>query len=153
MWLLLLLSILILVAFIGYFISKVDLFLDEGGFTKEYDEIPPAAIVMGGTEIARQVIELLEENKIPVFFLAGPFLFEQARKFRCLFALSEDDADNIILCKIGRKIYNIEKMICLCNDRKCEGLLKNEGIPYMPDSEATAQLLYQAVLQKTEALL
>lgn len=151
MWVLLLLSIFILLAFIGFFISKVDLFLDEGGFTKEYDDTAPAAIVMGKTEIARQVTELLEKNEIPVFFLAEPFLFEQARKFRCLFALSEDDVDNIVLCKIGKKIYNIEKMICLCNDHKCEGLLIHEGIPFIPDMEVTAQLLYQAVLQKTEA--
>lgn len=153
MWLLLLLSIFLVVVFIGYFISKIDVFLDKGGFVREYVQICPFAIVMGETELAMQVIELLKKDAIPVFRLTEPYLAEQEHKFRCLFALSGDDADNIVLCKIGKKIYNIEKIICLCSDRKNEGLLKNEGISYLTDREATAELLYQAVLHDTEAAL
>jgi len=146
MWLAIV-SILILVALIGYFISKVDLFLDKGGFTEEIKVVRPIAIVMGKTELAWRVAELLEENAISVCRLTEPFLVEQAQNFCCLFALSDNDADNIVLCNIGKKVYNIGKMICLCNDRTSEGLLKSEGICYMTGKEVTAQMLYQAVLQ------
>jgi len=149
MWLVIV-SIVILIALIGYFISKVDLFLDKGGFTEEIKVVRPTAIVMGKTELARRVTELLEGNTISVLRLSEPFLVEQAQNFCYLFALSDNDADNIVLCKIGKKVYNIGKMICLCNDRSSEGLLKSEGIGYMTGKEVTAQMLYQAVMQETE---
>lgn len=150
MWLILIISLLILVGFIGYFISKVDKFIAKGGFIKEIDEVRPTAIVLGKTELAMQTAELLQKNAIPVFPLTEPFLVEKSQNFRYLFALSGNDADNIVLCKIGTKIYNIEKMISLCNNRMSEGLFMSEGIRYMTGNEITAQKLYQAVLQETE---
>ena len=156
MWLLLIMSILILVVFIGYFISKVDRFLDKGGFEKELtvvDEVRPTAIVLGKTELARQIVELLQKNAIPVFSLAEPFLIEQNQNFCYLFALSENDADNIILCKIGLKVYNVKKTISLCNNRVSEDMFISEGIRYTTGKEVTAQMLYQALLQEPEVEL
>ena len=153
MWLLLIISLLIPIVLIGYSISKVDLFLAKGGFTKEIEETRPTAIVLGKTELARQVTELLERNAIPVFRLTEPFLVDQTNNFCYLFALSKNDADNIILCKIGKRVYSIEKMISLCNDRMSEGLFMSEGIRYMAGNEVTAQNLYQAILPEMEAEL
>src|SRR5665647_1259517 len=114
MWILLLIGCLIPLIFIGYLMSKLDKFIGEGGVGTENNEICPVAIVLGETELAKEITKLLEKSNIPIYPLTEPFLLEQAQDLRYLFALSDNDADNIVLCKIGKKLYNIEKMISLC---------------------------------------
>ncbi len=150
MWLLLIICTLVPVAFIGYYIAKLDRFLEKGGFKKAENEIPPVAIVFGASALAKDITGLLQENRIQVFSLDEPLLLEQGRNFCCLFALSEKDTDNIVICKICRRVYGMEKMISLCNDRLNERIFISEGIRYMPLKETTAQMLYQLVLTESE---
>lgn len=151
MWILLLvMSFLILIIYLGYLISKLDAFLADEGFETEDAKDSPTAIVLGTSELAKQVCELLENNMIHVLPTIEPFLLEQELNFFYLFALSENDADNIILSKIGKKIYSIEKMISLCNDRRNECIFNSEKIPYLSGEEVTAQKLYQFFLQEME---
>jgi len=148
-----LLGFAILFIYFGYYImAKLDDFIAAGGIVSD-DEIYPVAIVLGGTELAKQVSALLEKNNIHVLYLTEPFLIEQGHNFQYLFALSESDADNIVLCKIGFKVYGIEKMISFCNDSRNEGIFIREKIPHLTGKEITAQRLYEAVLQKREEKL
>jgi hypothetical protein len=150
MWILLIVAFLIPLVYIGHLMSKVDKFLGEGGLMVENNEIPPVAIVLGEGALAQQVIKRLQKNGIPVLVLTEPFLVQQKQNFRYLFALSESDADNIVLCKIGKKVYNLEKTISLCNDKRNEGMFISEKIRYLSGANATATLLYEIVLQETE---
>ncbi|WP_291636236.1 hypothetical protein [Clostridium sp.] len=147
MWMLLVIGFLIPLVYIGHLMSKLDKFLEKGGFKIEDDEICPVAIVLGTTDIAKQIIDILHNNTIPILILAEPFLLEKEQSFRYLFALSESDMDNMVLCKIGKKVYNVEKIISLCNDRKNEGMFMSEKIRYMPRENITAQMIYQSVMQ------
>lgn len=150
MWFLLILGTLFPVVFIGYYVTKLDMFLEKGGFQKAENEIQTVAIVFGASALTKDITVLLQENKIQVFPLHDPILLEQGRNFRYLFALSEKDADNIVICKICRRLYGTDKMISLCNDRLNERMFISEGIRYMPYKEATARLLYQLVLTESE---
>jgi hypothetical protein len=150
MWILLIIAFLIPLVYIGHLMSKVDKFLGKGGLMVEDNVIRSVAIVLGGGDLAQQVIELLQKNGIPVLVLAEPFLVQQEHSFRYLFAMSESDADNIVLCKIGKKVYNLEKIISLCNDQRNEGMFISEKIRYLSGANVTAKLLYEIVLQETE---
>lgn len=150
MLILLIISFLIPLVYIGHLMSKVDKFMEKGDLMIKDDVISPVAIVLGGSDLAKQIIELLQKNAIPVLTLLEPFLVEQEKNFCYLFALSENDADNIILCKVGKKVYNIEKIISICNDRRNDGMFMSEGIYYLPSEDSTAQMLYEVVMEDTE---
>lgn len=153
MWMLLVIGFLIPLVYIGYLMSKLDKFLEKGGFKTEDDEICPVAIVLGTTDIAKQIIAILQNNTIPILILAEPFLLKQEQSFRYVFALSESDMDNMVLCKIVKKVYSVEKIISLCNDRKNEGMFMSEKIRYLLSENVTAQMIYQSVMQETEGEL
>lgn len=153
MWLLLIIGTLIPVVLIGFYVAKLDKFLEKGGFKKAEDEIHTAAVVLGSSALAQDITVLLQKSKIQVFPLHEPILLEQGQNFRYLFALSERDADNIVICKICRRLYGTEKMISLCSDRLNERMFVSERIRYMPYKEATAQMLYQLVLTESEVSL
>ena len=150
MSILLVISLLVPVIYLGYILSKLDKFLEKGGFMMAEDEVYPIAIVLGETSLAKQMTELLEKDKISVWPLKEPFLIEQEKSFRYLFALSESDADNIVLCKIGKKLFNVEQIISFCNERRNENMFINEKIRYLAGEDITAQMLYQVVLKETE---
>ena len=150
MLILLIISFIVPLVYIGHLMSKVDKFMKKGGLMIEDDMISPIAIVLGGTDLAKQITELLQKNAIPVLTLLEPFLLEQEQKFCYLFALSENDVDNIVLCKVGKKVYNIEKIISICNNRRHDGMFMSEGIRYLPSEDVTAQMLYEVVLEETE---
>ena len=152
MWIVLVMGCLIPLVYIGYLMSKLDKFIAEGGVGTENNEIYPVAIVLGETELAKELAKLLEKSSISIFPLTEPFLLEREQNLRYLFALSDNDADNIVLCKIGKKLYNIEKMISICNDRRNVGMFMSEKIVYMTSDEVTAQMLYQAVIQVSEVI-
>lgn len=148
MWVLLIASIMVAVGIIGYYIFKLDRFLEKDGFKKAKAENSPVAIVLGSSELTKEITGLLHQNTVEIFHITEPFLLEQGGSFRYLFALSEKDADNIVICKIGRRVYNIEQMISICNDRMNESMFINEGIRYMYGTQITAQKLYQSVMEE-----
>ncbi|MDF2520482.1 MAG: hypothetical protein K0R84_1110 [Clostridia bacterium] len=150
MWVLLLAGFLIPLVCFGYLLSKLDVFLAKNSVKIDNDKLLPTAIVLGETELAKQTAKLLEKKGIRVLPLNEPFLLEMGGSFCCLFALSDKDADNIVLCKVGKKVYDIEGIISVCNDRRDEGMFISENINYMLNETATAELLYQNVLQNLE---
>lgn len=150
MWILLIIGFMIPLVYIGHLMSKLDKFLGKEGIQAQDDAICPVAIIFGEANLAKQVTQLLKKDGVPVLTLTEPFLVQQEQCFRYLFALSENDADNIVLCKIGKKVYNIEKIISLCNDRRNEEMFMSEKIRYLPCENVTAQLLYESVLHSAE---
>ncbi|MDD2573650.1 MAG: hypothetical protein WCS98_05615 [Bacillota bacterium] len=152
MWILLALGFLIPFVYIGYLVSKLDRFLAENNIAIEDERRNPAAIVLGGTNLAAEVGELQESLGFRVFYMTEPFLFEREQNIHYLFALSENDADNITICKIGRKLYNIERMVSLCNDRKNEAMFISEKINYLSGDGITAQMVCEIAAKETEVI-
>jgi len=136
--------------YIGYLLSKLDKFLEDGGFKTDDNDKSPVAIVLGKTYMAKEITKLLKKNSISVVNIVEPFLLEQQQNICYLFALSDSDVDNIVLCKVGKKSFNIEKIISFCNDKKNESLFAKEKIPYIFEENTTPQMVYEIVLQGDE---
>ncbi|HZK25640.1 MAG TPA: hypothetical protein VFC74_09710 [Oscillospiraceae bacterium] len=150
MWLLLIMLFLSPFIVIGYLVARLDRFLAGGGIVKDEVEVHPAAIVFGQSSLAQEVTKILHKNKVRVFTIQEPFILAHKDNVQFLFALSENDADNLVLCKIGKRIYGIEKAICLCNEQINKRLFGSEKISFLSGEEATACLFYQTVLHKAE---
>lgn len=149
---LLIICIAIIYVCAGYYIvAKIDTFISGNNYIAEpavEDEKKdyPVAVVFGNTELAKRLSILLSDNQIHMLHLTDPFFFEKDGCFSYLFALSENDADNIVLCKIGRKIYDIERLICICNDIRNRRIYEKEKITCYNVADTTAQMLYDAVI-------
>ncbi len=150
MKILLVISFLIPLIFVGYLMSKLDVFLSNNAISIESTEKSANAIVLGRTVLAGKIIELLESKGLQVIHLTDPFQLAQERKLCYLFALSESDADNIAFYKIGKKLYCIENMISICNDNRNENMFKSENINYLLREKTSAGKLFQMVLQQSE---
>jgi hypothetical protein len=150
MWLLVVAGTLIPLAYIGYLLSRFDRFVKKGGFVSDTPTTELTAAVMGDGEMSRELAEMLKKDKINILKLKGPDLSEQMRSCSCLFAISESDIDNLVLCRVGRKLFNIDRIIGLCNDTKNENLFQSENIPYFTKGTVSAQKLYQVMTRQTE---
>lgn len=135
--------------FFGYLLARLDKYLAEKVSKENKNVMQSTAIVLGKTEWANQVIERLQEDGVEVLQLTEPFLLKRESNLRCIFALSQNDADNIVLCKIGKKLYNIEAMVSICNERRNEGMFLSEGIPYQLVEKVSVHTLYEAVVPRS----
>ena len=61
---------------------------------------------------------------------SDPRILEDAGAYECdiLVALTNKDQDNLFICKMGKKYYNIDKTTALVNDPENEELFKQLGI-------------------------
>lgn len=150
MKILLVISFLVPLIFIWYLISKLDDFLAGNNVPIISDSQSEIAIVLGSSRLAKRTTELLENMGIQVKHLTDPFQISQERNLCYLFAISESDADNIAFYKIGKKLYCIENLISVCNDRRNENMFINEKIKYLLIEKTSADELIQIVLQKPE---
>ena len=148
---LLIVFVILIICFGFYIMAKIDQFVVRAGNANEEYKSFPTAIVLGGTELANQVSLLLEKNKFHVMHLTEPYLMEREQNFVSLFALSENDADNIVLYKIGLKLYGIDQMISICNDSRNESIFTKEKISYLAGNEATAERIYETAFKNFKA--
>jgi hypothetical protein len=152
MKILLLISFLVPLIYIWYLISKLGDFLEGKAVPNVITGNSASAIVLGSTKLAKHTTELLEDKGFQVVCLTDPFQLTQERKLCYLFALSESDADNIAFYKIGKKLYCLENLISICNDKRNESMFISENINYLLSEKTSAVRLIQLVLQQPEVM-
>ena len=148
MKILLVISFLVPLIFLGYLMSELDVFLSNNAIAIANADKSASAIVLGKNGLSEKIIELLKNKGLQVIHLTDPFQLIQERRLYYLFALSESDADNIAFCKIGKKLYGIENKISICNDKRNENMFISESINYVLKEKASADKLFQMVLQQ-----
>lgn len=152
MKILLVISFLIPIIYVGYLMSRLDNYL-AGNARSISGTNSASAIVLGETRLAKRAIDILEEKGIKVVNLTEPFQLAQERKLCYLYALSDSDADNIAFCRIGKKLYCIENMLSICNDSRNENMFKSENINYLLREKTSSDKLLLEVLQQLEVKL
>lgn len=150
MKLLLVISFLIPLVYIWYLISRLGDFLEVKGIQAVDQDEPESSIVLGETRLAENTTRLLEKKGIRVIRLTDPFQLIQEKKLYYLFALSDSDADNIAVSKIGKKLYCIKRSIGICNDRKNENMFINEKVNYVLAGETSPEKLILMVQPEVE---
>lgn len=151
MLIVLLVACLIPVIYLGYLVSRFDSFVESGGFVNANGS-SAQVLVVGDTELAKQIVDALRANDITTALMTQPHLFKDELTFDCLVALFENDVDNILTCRIGYQVYSVEHIISLCNDRKTEWSFKRENIPYLFREGITPQIIVQSVLREIKKI-
>ncbi len=131
-WILILVFLAFLAA--GFrFMKKLDLFLDrQGTHAAEKADSERAALLFGGTDSAAEMEHILSREKIPCRHISKESEIDRGLIYDYLFALSDDDLDNIMICRIGERILGMPKsrMVSLCNSVEHRKIFEEKGIPY-----------------------
>jgi len=125
-----------------WFMKGLDRFLD-----RQRKQVPEEAgseqevLLFGGTDSAKEMEKILSFRKIPYLHISKESEIDRGLVYHYLFALSDDDLDNIMMCRIGERIFSIpgDNMVSLCNSAENRKIFEEKGIPYqMRGADLTA---------------
>lgn len=133
--------------YFGYLMSRLDKFLENNAAAISDNSNSASAIILGRTDLAANTTKILEDNGIHVISLADPFQLIREQKLYYMLALSENDADNIAFCKLGKKLYGIDKIISLCNDKRNEYMFVSENLKYFLNKKTSVEDMFQHLQQ------
>ena len=98
------------------------------------EEADPERVVLlfGGTEPAKEMETILSHERIPCLHISEESEIDRGLVYRYVFALSGDDLDNIMICRIGERILGMPKnqMVSLCNRAENRKIFEEKDIPY-----------------------
>lgn len=92
-----------------------DYFMDEGIIDKEEEQ--KNILIFGDNKISTLIKDYCEAQNYVFKVIADIDNIDKRYKYLSLFALSNNDADNLMLSSIGHKVYSIPHIITLCNSR------------------------------------
>ena len=126
----------------GFFLAKkFDGFLAKGNFRPR-----PAAhetkeiLLYGAPALLRPISLLLEQNGVGADYSDAPLLCENAA-YLYVFALSESDLDNLLLCADARRALRGVKTIARCNNSVYRPLFEKSGVSRVLDLAPSAEQL------------
>ena len=118
--------IAIVILLIGYYLmNQVDKFVEsyaeyekcfyEGADNKEIKE--KVVLIYGNNELTKLVESYCHSQKYICESITDINCISTVSNYRCLFALSYDDVDNLMISSVAFKVYSIPSVIALCNNQ------------------------------------
>ena len=123
-----------------YIMSGIDKWLREDGFIKE--AAAPAAkrrtgesvadryemLVFGSSREAEEICRCARESKLRAVLSEEVLFRKEWEGIRYIVAVSDSDLDNLLLCNIGKKLYNLQGAFGVCSLKENRKLFKNSGV-------------------------
>ncbi len=146
----LLIASMITIAVVIYFLMKrLDRYIDQHRILSElvpnHQPEKPYALILGENPIADQLKKLLDSKKIDYLQIKDPNNLDKTKSYSHLFAVSNDDLNNMLVCIIINKIMNDCSTIAVCNQLQDQKLYEQNNIPYLLVQEIDADVLFQYI--------
>lgn len=128
-----------------WFMKKFDRFLDrQKAYVQKKAEPEQAVLLFGGTDSAKEMKKILAFEGVPCLHISQESEIDRELSYCYLFALSDNDLDNMMICRIGERILGVpgNKMVSLCNRTEHRKIFEEEGIPYRMRGTDVADMLY-----------
>jgi hypothetical protein len=74
-------------------------------------------LIYGDNELTRLIKVYCNSQKYIYEFITEFNNIDTANQYSCLLALSNNDADNLMIASVGLKVYSISHIIALCNSQ------------------------------------
>lgn len=119
-----------------HLMKKIDCFLTEN-HKKQFTaaEIKESAIVFGTGRCVKQISASLRERGIhPICLKEIGFRREEGR-VKYMIAVSSLDVDNITMCQLARRFYELKGVYSVCNEEMNRGMYKSAGISILTKEE------------------
>lgn len=126
--------------FIGLFaVRKLDDFNKKGGVREE----PKASereqiLIYGNKTVERNVKKLLKETGWEVIGIQAVTFGQSWKNVKYILAVSESDEENVTVCIIGKKLYELSKTFGICNDLENRKFFEKAGIQILDQQEQAA---------------
>ncbi|MDF2907401.1 MAG: hypothetical protein K0R34_2722 [Herbinix sp.] len=105
----------------------------------------PYALILGETQLADHLKTILESNKIEYIQIKDENNLDKSKKYNRIFAVSNDDLSNLMICIIVNHLMGDCKTIAICNHPQDRNLFEQNNIPYLPEQEFRGDTLLQFI--------
>ena len=109
-------------------------------------------IIFGDTDVAYRLIILLKHENIDYVHVNDENQIDMTAKYNHLFAVSDDDYKNIMMCIIGEKNLKIKDKIAVCNCQDNKEVYNHNHISWEFGSYICENTLFQKIFPKTVSL-
>ncbi len=133
---------------IGFYImGKIDHFLKTSHIQEDIREAEEGetALIMGCSTLADNLKKLLEEHKIEYQQIEESNEYNPSNPYQYLFAVSNNDFENIMVGIIAKKNLAICKIVALCNCLDNRKIYEQNNIPSLYGTGITGDVLFQVV--------
>ncbi|MGB4658543.1 MAG: hypothetical protein WBI07_05155 [Mobilitalea sp.] len=137
-----------------YIMKKTDKFhiaplsLRENGDPPSYQE--QNVLIMGCSIIADKLKQLLIKNKIEYDQIEESNQFNQLNKYQYLFAVSDNDFENLMIGNLINKSRNMCKKIAICNCIDNLTIFEQNNIPCLFGTDISEDALFHAVFSERQ---
>lgn len=131
----------LLVLFGGmYIMSRIDRWIREEGFAaeeglaggmenvKEEDREHYDMLIFGDTKEAKEICRCAKDCRVRAVMASEVLFRKEWEDIRYIVAVSDSDLDNLLLCNIGRKLYNLKGVYGICSSQENRNLFQNSGV-------------------------
>lgn len=142
-------STLIIFLFGFVIIKKINYALADYHVNSEMEELVDSGgksvLILGTTIIAEKLMGFLSEKKIDYEHIEDSNLFNSHNHYKYLFAVSDDDFENLMIGIITNVNADLSKKIAICNKHDNIKIFEQNNIPCIIGSDISEVKLYNAV--------
>jgi hypothetical protein len=136
-----------------YLMKRIDKFFDKKDVSPE--EHKPLitdrafALVFGSTELSDELVKILKSNAIDYEQIDDENQLYEIDNYSHLFAISDNDVDNLLICVVADRSGVEYQKIARCNSLDNQNIYHQNHIPYLSGETITAQSLYRSMFSNT----
>ena len=113
----------------GYVLMcRLDRFFERGGFAQILQAPLQKEILLYGEQPAMDEIRHMLDDQHILYDYTGKPDIEGDAVYRWIGAFSKDDADNLLICMVGKRRNSAVRTIAVCNDTLYEDVFRQMGI-------------------------
>lgn len=130
-----------------YLMRNLDRFMDRGGFQGD-ETSGVSAIVFGEEKKTDEICCYLEEKGIMPIRIEEIMFLKDWDNIQYMIAVSDSDQDNITICNLGRKIYELKDLVSVCNEQENYAMYLRAGIHLARAGDAVTEQIERIIKRK-----
>ncbi|MHB8130584.1 MAG: hypothetical protein ACYDEX_16460 [Mobilitalea sp.] len=151
----LLVVVMIFIFGLGFLVvSQIDKFLNQATVSRDVAKTvrseKPFAFIFGSTEIADKLMLILKKNSIEYRQIEDENQLNPTDYFSHLFALSDNDLNNLMIGVIANRCMQAFEKIAICNSIDNQTIYKQNKIRYLSSENITAEALFNTMFPSVD---
>ncbi len=110
------------------------------------DEVPldfsKEALIYGEAALCNEISDILYKNKISSDIFYDIDKIDKSYPYKYLFAVYNDDLENLTICSIASKIMDIRNIIAICNKQYNQKIFAENHISYLLKNSSASEIVF-----------
>ena len=146
---LLVVGLLLVFGFGCYIMMRIDKLLNQIGKESKENKIinsdKSLAIVYGNSDLSSELVQIMTNQGIDFIHIEEENQLYHIGYFSHLFAISESDIDNLMICVVADRIMEVYEKIAICNCVEDQNIFHQNHIQYLDGNRIAAQTLFHTL--------